>query len=67
MKKDIQNRTDVKLLVNTFYDKVKTNQTLGCSFNDVAKVDWTPHLPRMYAFWGGILLGEHSFSDNPMQ
>lgn len=25
------------------------------------------HLPKMYSFWASILLGEHSFSGNPMQ
>jgi len=67
MKNDIENRTDVELLVNTFYAKVKENSIIGPIFNDVAKVDWDHHLPRMYAFWSSLLIGEHSFSGNPMQ
>lgn len=66
MKKDLSNREDVELLVDTFYDKVKANATIGYIFNDIAKVDWENHLPRMYSFWASILLGEHSFSGNPM-
>ena len=66
MKKDLSNREDVELLVDTFYDKVKANATIGFIFNDIAKVDWKNHLPRMYSFWASILLGEHSFSGNPM-
>jgi hemoglobin len=66
MKKDIYNREDVELLVDTFYDKVKANATIGYIFNDIAKVDWENHLPLMYSFWASILLGEHSFSGNPM-
>lgn len=66
MKKDIENREDVELLVNSFYDKIKTNAVLGHIFNDVAKVDWETHLPKMYSFWASLLLGEHSFSGNPM-
>jgi hemoglobin len=67
MKKDIENRADVELLVNTFYGKVRGNDVIGPIFNDVVKVDWDHHLPRMYSFWSSLLIGEHSFSGNPMQ
>lgn len=67
MKSDIVSRVDIELLVNTFYDKVKANPVIGFIFNDVVKVDWEHHLPRMYSFWASILLGETGFSGNPMQ
>lgn len=66
MKKDIENREDIELLVNSFYDKIRTNEILGPIFNDVAKINWDEHLPKMYSFWASLLLGEHSFSGNPM-
>lgn len=66
MKKDIESRDDVVLLVDSFYDKIKTNAILGHIFNDVAKINWEDHLPKMYSFWASLLLGEHSFSGNPM-
>lgn len=67
MKTDIKNRKDVELLVDTFYNNVKTNPILGYIFDDVAKINWETHLPKMYSFWASILLDEHSFSGNPMQ
>lgn len=67
MKKDIQNRADIELLVNSFYEKVKINSVLGYIFDNVAQIDWESHLPKMYSFWASLLLGEHSFSGNPMQ
>jgi len=67
MKKDISSRQDVELLVNTFYDKVRLYPTLGHVFNDVAKVNWESHLPRMYSFWAAQLLGEGGFKGNPMK
>ncbi|MCB0541168.1 MAG: group III truncated hemoglobin [Bacteroidetes bacterium] len=67
MKSDITNRKDIELLVNTFYENVRTNSVLGYIFDDVAKIDWETHLPKMYSFWSSILLGERSFSGNPMQ
>lgn len=45
MKKDITNKYDIKLLVNTFYHQVKTNPVTGPVFTDIAQVDWEHHLP----------------------
>lgn len=67
MKSDITNRKDIELLVNTFYEKIRSNPVLGYIFDDVAKINWETHLPKMYSFWASILLDEHSFSGNPMQ
>lgn len=67
MKADITNRKDIVLLVDTFYDQVRENEALNYIFNDLAKVDWESHLPRMYDFWASMLLGENGFTGNPMQ
>lgn len=64
--KDIETRSDIELLVNSFYDKVKADKTIGYIFNDVATVDWILHLPKMYSFWETVLLGKMSFKGNPM-
>lgn len=64
--KDLTTRDDVELLVNSFYEKVKVNEKIGFIFSDVANVDWENHLPTMYSFWASILLGEHSYSGQPM-
>lgn len=64
---DIVSREDVKLLVDTFYDRVNQSDLLGFIFNDIAQVNWGFHLPKMYSFWASVLLGEQSFSGNPMQ
>ncbi|MBX2960257.1 MAG: group III truncated hemoglobin [Flavobacteriales bacterium] len=67
MKPDITSQTDIKLLVDTFYNKVQQNKVLAPIFNDVAKINWDEHLPKMYSFWGSLLLQEHSYQGNPMQ
>lgn len=66
MKKDITKRDDVVLLVNSFYYKVQESPILGFIFNDIAGINWDEHLPRMHSFWASVLLGEQSFSGNPM-
>lgn len=67
MKSDITSKTDIKLLVDTFYNKVQQNKVLAPIFNDVAKINWDKHLPKMYSFWGSLLLQEHSYNGNPMK
>jgi hemoglobin len=66
-KPDITTREDIVLLIDTFYKKVKVNKTLGYIFNDVARVDWEHHLPVMYSFWSSLLLGDRTYTGNPMQ
>ena len=65
MKKDIEKEDDVIFLVNCFYDKVKADDLIGPIFNDLAKTDWDSHLPNMYDFWDGILLGNRQYKGRP--
>ena len=55
---DITTEADVRVLVDTFYEKVREDALLDPIFSDVAKVDWEHHLPKMYAFWNGMILGK---------
>ncbi|MFW0716778.1 group III truncated hemoglobin [Pedobacter sp. N23S346] len=66
MMKDIETRADIILLVDHFYTKVQENQTIGPIFTQVANVDWSHHLPKMYDFWESILFGKAIYKGNPM-
>jgi len=63
---DITGRTDIERLVNTFYGKVRADDLLGFIFNDVAKTDWSAHLPKMYAFWETMIFRSGGFVGNPL-
>ena len=45
MKTDIRNRKDIELLVDTFYDKIKTDAVIGFLFTEIAQVNWETHFP----------------------
>ena len=64
--KKLESRNDIEFLVNAFYDKVSKDEKIGFFFNDVAKVDLSHHLPKMYSFWESLLFGEASYKGNPM-
>jgi hemoglobin len=65
-KTDIRGRGDIKLLVDRFYDKVRTDDMIAYIFTDVAKVNWDVHLPVMYDFWENVLFYTASYTGNPM-
>jgi hemoglobin len=65
IKKDILSENDVRLMVDTFYDKVNSDILLSAVFNDFAKIDWKHHLPKMYAFWNFLLLGIPGYKGQP--
>jgi hemoglobin len=67
MKKDIENKADIALLVNTFYHKVTADETIGYIFTDVVKVNWEKHLPVMYQFWENTIFYTGSYEGNPME
>ena len=64
---DIQSRKDIELLINSFYEKVKKDDTIGFIFNDIAHINWEQHLPIMYDFWETLLLDASSYSKNAME
>jgi hemoglobin len=65
VKKPLKSREDIELLVNEFYNKVQADPVLSPIFNDVAKVHWDEHLPRMYDFWQDLLLGTNLYHGRP--
>lgn len=63
---DITTRADIVRLVDTFYRLVRQDDILGPIFDEVAKVDWAVHLPKMYDFWETVLFGRATFKGNPL-
>jgi len=64
-KDDILSLDDIKLLVNTFYDKVREDTLIGPIFNERIKDSWPQHLAKMYTFWQTVLLGDHTYYGSP--
>ncbi len=62
---DLDNREEIRQLVDTFYRKVDKDNLLGPIFNDLAKVDWEEHTPKLTAFWCQLALGQSCFQGNP--
>ena len=64
-KRDIGTLDDIKLLVDTFYGKIRENELLGPIFNGILKDRWPAHLEKMYRFWQTVLLEQHTYTGSP--
>lgn len=64
-KKEIQNLIDIKLLVDSFYGKVREDDMLKDIFNNIIQNRWPQHLEKMYSFWQTVLLDEYSYNGTP--
>ncbi|PKP39744.1 MAG: globin [Bacteroidetes bacterium HGW-Bacteroidetes-13] len=65
MHKEILTLDDVKQLVDSFYEKVRTDELLKNIFNDKIQDRWPQHLEKMYRFWQTILLEDHTYFGSP--
>ena len=63
--RDLDTPEEIKEMVRRFYADVAQDDVLGPMFNDVAKVDWSEHLPKLTSFWCRALLGLPGYSGNP--
>jgi len=64
-KKDIHNRSDVRHLVVSFYEKVRKDDQLGPIFNAVIK-DWDSHFVLLTDFWETQLFLKKKYHGNPV-
>ncbi len=65
MKHDIETTEDIKLMVDSFYAKVKHDELLAPIFFSRIPEDWQPHMEKMYSFWNAALLGVSGYRGAP--
>jgi hemoglobin len=65
IKKKLESREDVSLLVNTFYSKVRKDELLAPVFNGII-TDWPTHLELLTDFWETNLFFKRKYFGNPL-
>ncbi|MES2690499.1 MAG: group III truncated hemoglobin [Bacteroidota bacterium] len=66
MMQDIRTTEDIKLLVDVFYERIKSNALLAPVFaKRISDQTWPVHLEKMYRFWGSILLYTQNYNGSP--
>lgn len=66
MKRDIENREDVVLLVDSFYQKVLESPLIAIFFKEVVPISLVHHMPIMYDFWESLIFDLAKYRGNPM-
>lgn len=56
----------IRAVVDDFYARVRHDAALGPVFAAHIE-DWEPHLKKMYAFWGTVLVGRGEYKGNPFE
>jgi len=62
--KDIQNQEDLYLLVNEFYKKLLTDQSISYIFTDIVKIKLEEHLPILVTFWSQAIFNTGGYFNN---
>lgn len=66
-KRDIANREDLRLIVQTFYEHAFEDAQIGYFFTEVAHMDLAAHIPVLTDFWESLLFRTQNYSGNVMQ
>jgi hemoglobin len=66
MKKQIENRADIEVLVHAFYAKIRADKEIGSYFNTMIK-DWDTHLEKLTDFWETNLFAVKKYKGNPQE
>ena len=53
-------------LVDTFYARIRANETLGPVFESAIGEAWAPHLQTMKQFWASIALNAGTYGGRPI-
>jgi len=67
MKKDIENREDLVLLLNSFYQKAFKDDLIGRFFTQVVPLDLNTHIPIIADFWESVVFGSRGYRKNVME
>lgn len=66
IKKTLDNRENISLLIHTFYGRIRKDEMLGPIFNQIIH-DWPSHLDRLTDFWETNLLFTRKYKGNPLK
>ncbi|QMU26647.1 group III truncated hemoglobin [Adhaeribacter radiodurans] len=65
-KNDIATPTDINILVEAFYEKIRSQPYLCALFEHLSPRDWNQHLFQMKNFWDSVLLKSATYTGHPL-
>jgi hemoglobin len=67
MKRDIENRADIEVVLEVFYSQVTHDPVIGHFFTEVIQLDIVAHIPVIANFWEAVLFGQQVYKKNVME
>lgn len=64
-KRDIKNKEDIRLLIESFYGRVRNDDLLSPIINEKNIPDWSDHVSLVCEFWETILLNKNHYQGEP--
>jgi hemoglobin len=64
---DIQNRADLELLMDSFYQKILQDTAINYIFTEIAQINLEKHLPHLVDFWEQTLFNTGGYKNNVLQ
>ncbi len=65
-KPDLDNKENIKIFVEDFYDKVLDDPILAHIFTDVAKINIEEHFLKIRSYWEKMLLKDPAYKNHMM-
>ena len=56
----------ISVLVDTFYDRIRSHEVLGPMFSDTIGSNWEPHLEKMKKFWSSVARNTGQYNGKPV-
>ncbi len=67
LKKDIENRSDILLILERFYKKAFSDDLIGFFFTEVVPLNLETHIPVIADFWESVIFNTQGYRKNVMQ
>ena len=58
MKRDIESRADIDLVIRDFYSQLIQDELIGHFFTEVVDLSFEEHIPIIVDFWTAVLLNQ---------
>ena len=56
----------ISILVDSFYDRIRSHQVLGPVFAETIGSNWQPHLEKMKDFWSSVAMSTGRYNGQPV-
>ncbi|TYA84330.1 group III truncated hemoglobin [Seonamhaeicola marinus] len=66
-KTEITSIDDIKLMVDSFYTKIRRDSQIAYVFENEIENDWANHLSKMYKFWQTVLFHKKAYRGSPLK